>query len=375
VSSQDYLHHPIPSRHHYIFEELAKRGHAVHVVHFHTHDAIHPLRQTKLISHDATAIPVHNPLIHYVVNAPYHLYMIDKIIREENIEVVVAAHVLAGSAAIIAARKNGIPVIFDLKDWFPDSAAAYIKNRVVKEVVRKTVYYITKWNLSNSDWTTTVSPALAKKAVPLGHTPEVIMNGVDTTLFKPGLCKRAHHRLCKGDFVIGFSGSVERWYALDKVISVLPDLIKHNENVVLLIVGGALFTGYQMELRKLVHVLGLEERVIWTGSQPYEKLPEYINCMDICIIPLDPPQWRDIALPNKFFEYSACGKPIVATYMKDVMKLNPSNMYVYGNMTQFVQQIKHLIDSTQTFNLDFEQHSWSNRATQFERRLKECVNK
>jgi len=34
VSTQDYIHHPIPSRHHYIFEELAKR-HDVHVPHFH----------------------------------------------------------------------------------------------------------------------------------------------------------------------------------------------------------------------------------------------------------------------------------------------------------------------------------------------------
>jgi len=34
VSTQDYIHHPIPSRHHYIFEELAKR-HEVHVPHFH----------------------------------------------------------------------------------------------------------------------------------------------------------------------------------------------------------------------------------------------------------------------------------------------------------------------------------------------------
>ena len=34
VSTQDYIHHPVPSRHHYIFEELARR-HEVHVAHFH----------------------------------------------------------------------------------------------------------------------------------------------------------------------------------------------------------------------------------------------------------------------------------------------------------------------------------------------------
>ena len=367
VSSQDYLHHPIPSRHYYIFEELATR-HEVHVVHFHTHDPMPPLRQTKLIVHEATLIPVHNPLIHYVVNAPYHFYIMNKIIKENHIDIVVAAHVLAGSAAIVAARNLGIPVVFDLKDWFPDSAAAYIKNRVVKELVRKVVYHITKWNLANSNWTTTVSPSLAKKMIPMGHTPEVIMNGVDTTLFKPGPKTKY-----KDNFIIGFSGSVERWYALDKIIMSLPVLVGYAPQVKLLIVGGALFTGYQMELRKLVHVLGMEEYVIWTGSQPYALLPKYINNMDVCIIPLDPPGWRDIALPNKYFEYSACNKHIVATYMRDVMALHPTNLQVYSNETQFVQIIKDNIDFTCKHDLNFEQHSWKSRATQFERRLLECI--
>ncbi len=63
VSTQDYVHHPIPSRHHYIFEELAKR-HEVHVPHFHVSRGKE--RETRLM--------------------------------------------------------------FDLKDWFSDSATAYYKN-------------------------------------------------------------------------------------------------------------------------------------------------------------------------------------------------------------------------------------------------------
>jgi hypothetical protein len=46
---------------------------------------------------------------------------------------------------------------------------------------------------------------------------------------------------------------------------------------------------------------------------------------------------------------------------------------VYSNETQFVQIIKDNIDFTCKHDLNFEQHSWKSRATQFERRLLECI--
>ncbi len=68
MSTQDYIHHPVPSRHHYIFEELAKR-HEVHVPHFHVSRG--KARATRLIVHEATRFPVREPILHYTLNAPY----------------------------------------------------------------------------------------------------------------------------------------------------------------------------------------------------------------------------------------------------------------------------------------------------------------
>ena len=68
VSSQDYIHHPIPSRHHNIFEELATR-HEVHVAHFHVSRGAQ--RKTRLVVDEATLFPITNPLYHYTLNTPY----------------------------------------------------------------------------------------------------------------------------------------------------------------------------------------------------------------------------------------------------------------------------------------------------------------
>jgi glycosyltransferase involved in cell wall biosynthesis len=365
VSTQDYIHHPVPSRHHYIFENLAQR-HEVHVAHFHVSRG--ETRPTKLIVKETTQFSFENPLLHYMLNTPYHFYIFNKILREERYDVIVAAHVLAGTAVIHAAKKQGIPVIFDLKDWFPDSAAAYFKNRVLENIVRRGVWAITKYNLSNSDKITTVSPSLVEKLSQFGFSSELITNGVDTDIFKPldGTPARKELGIDTGDFVIGFSGSIERWYALDEMIRALPALISYRPKTKLLIVGGSLFTEYQKDLLALVHELKLSEHVIFTGTKPYPELPKYISCMDACTIPLSPPQWGNIALPNKFFEYSACGKPIVMRPMPDVEKTGSPNLFVYRNQEEFIASIKQLMENPVTYSLDLEMNSWKEKARQLE---------
>jgi phosphatidylinositol alpha-1,6-mannosyltransferase len=365
VSTQDYIHHPIPSRHHYIFEELAKR-HEIHVAHFHVSRG--EARQTRLIIDEATQFPFKNPLLHYTLNTPYHFHVFNKIIRKEEIDIVVAAHVLAGTAVIHAAKKYEVPVIFDLKDWFPDSAAAYFKNRLIQNIVRKSVWKITRKNLAACDRITTVSPSLVEKLKGFGFSSDLITNGVDIDIFQPKDGRKTRNELGIGDedFVIGFCGSIERWYAIDEMIRALPVLIRYRPDTKMLVVGGSLFTDYQITLTRLAKDLGVSDHVIFTGTKPYNELPRYIAVMDACTIPLSPPQWSDIALPNKFFEYSACGKPIVMRPIPDVEEIGGPNLFVYRTQEEFITQIQHLMFSRPTFSINLEKYSWKEKSRQFE---------
>jgi glycosyltransferase involved in cell wall biosynthesis len=365
VSTQDYIHHPVPSRHHYIFEELA-RCHEVHVAHFHVSQG--NARPTRLIVEEATEFPVTNPLLHYTLNTPYHYHVFNRILRDNRFDIVVAAHILAGAAVISAARRYGVPVVFDLKDWFPDSAAAYFKNRFLAECIRRGVWEITRRNLVRSDRITTVSPSLVDKLRGLGFSADLITNGVDTDLFVPQDGSRTRHELGIGndDFVIGFSGSVERWYEIDEMIRALPDLIRYRNNTYLLVVGGSLFTDYEQELRRLAVDTGVSDHVIFTGIKPYAELPRYIACMDVCTIPLSPPQWGGIALPNKFFEYSACGKPIIMRPIPDVTRIGGQNLFVYRTRDEFIAQVKTRMDHPESYHINLEKYSWEEKARQFE---------
>jgi len=372
VSTQDYIHHPVPSRHHYIFEELAKR-HEVHVPHFHVSRG--KARETRLIVHEATKFPFREPILHYTLNAPYQYAVFKRIIKEEGIDVVVAAHIFAGAAVIKAARKYGVPVVFDLKDWFPDSAAAYYKNKAMKWILREGVWRITKHNLDGSDRITTVSPSLVERLKKYGYDAKLITNGVDTDIFKP-MDSRAGKRMLGLDedcFVIGFVGSIERWFALNEVIEAFPEILKYKEDMRLLIVGGSLFTDYEKKLKELVKRLGIENKVIFTGFVEYIELPKYIAAMDICLIPISLSSWTEISLSNKFFEYSACGKAILTKPSPNMLKVGGKNLFTYQNRKEFITQIKYIIDNPKTYNINMKKYSWKNKAAEFEEVLRDVI--
>jgi len=47
------------------------------------------------------------------------------------------------------------------------------------------------------------------------------------------------------------------------------------------------------------------------GYQPHDAMPYLLNSADLCVISLADNPLLGIALPKKFFEYAACGKPII----------------------------------------------------------------
>ena len=320
VSTQDYIHHPLPSRHHHIFEEIATR-HEVHVPHFHLHGG--KARKTRLHVHEATMFNIKDPALHYILNAPYHYHVFKTIIRDKKID------------AVKAAKKYNVPVLFDLKDWFPDSAAAYYKNPILKYVLEKGVWWITKHALDSADVITTVSPNLVNKLRDFGYRPRLITNGVDTNVFKPMdmAAAKKYGGYRQTDFVIGFCGAIERWYDLKGVITNLSELMHENKNVKLLIVGTSLFTNYEDELKELVQKLDIVAQVRFEGLKEYETQPQYIAAMDVCLIPLVPKEWKEIAAPNKYFEYTACGKPILSSYIPALE--DAPNVMFYADWSEF----------------------------------------
>lgn len=367
ITTADYIHHPIISRHHNLFERMAER-HEIHIPHFHVHGGNG--RDTNCTIHECTRFPVHNPILHYTLNTPHQRSVFDRILTEHGIDVVVASNVLAGWAAITAAHNHNIPVIFDCKDWFPVSAS-YYAHPLMKPVVHETVMAITRWNLRHAECVTTVSPGLCQRIQETcGVDSYLIPNGVDTTQFRPFDAREWREEqfgIPPETTVYGFHGSVEPWYDLQCIIRTFSQYHEVFQDVALLLVGSALFTGYQQTLPD-------QPGVHFHPAVPYTDLPQFINAMDVGLIPLGPKLWRQYALPNKYFEYTACGKHIISTEIPDLQSISNGNVHYANTPQQFLQQMEILHTDRPPFPIDPEEIDWNTRVHEFERLMERVVN-
>jgi glycosyltransferase involved in cell wall biosynthesis len=83
----------------------------------------------------------------------------------------------------------------------------------------------------------------------------------------------------------------------------------------------------------------------------------------------------NIALPNKFFEYSACGKPILSSPIPDLMAIGGPHISIYRSDAEFAEKVKEAMDNPRTFSLDVERFSWKKKAVEFEAILEGLIRR
>lgn len=110
-----------------------------------------------------------------------------------------------------------------------------------------------------------------------------------------------------GKTVVGFVGSIFPYHGVDKLIQSFADTLSSlkQKNAFLLIVGGGAILE---ELKVKASLLGLEGKIHFTGSVPYQMVMNYIQCMDITVLA----STNYYMSPIKIFEYGALGKAIIA---------------------------------------------------------------
>lgn len=120
---------------------------------------------------------------------------------------------------------------------------------------------------------------------------------------------RAKYNL-KNRIIIGFVGSLHKWYGIENLLKAFAIAQKSNNNLILMIIGDG---QYRKQLENLTEKLKISDQTIFTGNIPHSEIPEYINAFDIAIAP-----YRDLPTgfynsPIKLFEYMAAGKAIIAS--------------------------------------------------------------
>ena len=245
--------------------------------------------------------------------------MVKRILEVIEIEKpdIIHAHspALNGLAALKAGRKSGLPVVYEIRAFWEDAA---VDHGTCKEddlryrLTRKMETHVVK----HANAVTTICQGLKTDLIGRGFPVEkftVIPNAVnieqfdlitqkDTELQKEMLLEHCQ--------VLGFLGSFYGYEGIDLTIAAMPAVLAKNPNVRLLLVGGGPQEQY---LKQQVTLLGLEEKVTFTGRVPHSEVGKYYSLVDLLVYPRKNMRLTDLVTPLKPLEAMAQGKLVLAS--------------------------------------------------------------
>jgi len=238
-----------------------------------------------------------------------------EIARKPHVTVISIPPGKVGIGASMACKLLGIKYIIDYRDEWEDYILGINTSKIYKGVYSIVKNFMTKI-YTKGNLTVAVTPFFAKNLYLRGvKNVKVVPNGADANIFVPCNKKKARRKLglCEDVFIIVYNGLIGAYYKLDVVIKALKKLKGSlRGKVKLMIVGDG---PDLMKLLSAAKNLNLENNVCYLGVKDNKKeLAEILSAADVGIIP---GLYTQGQLPVKFYEYCACGLPVIATIDRD----------------------------------------------------------
>jgi len=227
-------------------------------------------------------------------------------------DVIYERYTLFSWVGVTLARELGIPLVLEINAPLSHEAEqwrglelTWMHGKVEAEIFKA------------SNLNVVVSKELHRYVVGLigdRHTTIVLPNAVNAQNFTPkisGLNIRKEYKIPMDGFVIGYVGGFKPWHDLKTLVRAFSVFVQHVPHAYLLLVGD----GKQKQIEEISHLvsnLGLEGKVIFTGSVQHSTVPEYISAMDVTVAPFIQMQSFYFS-PIKIFEYMSMEKCVIAS--------------------------------------------------------------
>ena len=302
--------------------------------------------RTKNQSGILSKLPILNQL--YVIRTLQK--RLTEVIEQEKPDIIHAhSPCLNGIAAINAAKKFSIPVVYEMRASWEDAAVEHgttTEGSLRYRLTRALETFVFK----KADGITTICNGLKQDIASrsIGETPiQVIPNAVNAEEFKGGAVLDGNLRDkydLGNSYVVGFIGSFYAYEGLEYFVRAMHELRASDLNVKGLLVGG----GPEDEnLRALVKQLNLEDRIIFTGRVPHAQVDAYYDLIDVLVYPRVPARLTDIVTPLKPLEAMAMGKVFVASNVGGHVELVPDRLHTVlfeaGSVDALVRALEETI--------------------------------
>ena len=221
---------------------------------------------------------------------------------------------LVGLAALRAGRAAGLPVVYEMRASWEDAASHHgttTEGSLRYRLSRGLESYV----LRRADEVTTICEGLRDDILSRGVSAErvtVIPNAVDAARFvgQSPDAQLAERFGLAGKRVLGFAGSFYAYEGLELLLRAMPQVLKADSNVRLLLVGGG---PEEARLKALVAELELESSVTFTGRVPHDEVGRYYDLIDIFVYPRVSSRLTETVTPLKPLEAMAQQRLLIAS--------------------------------------------------------------
>jgi len=209
-------------------------------------------------------------------------------------------------------KLTGAKLILDVHDIVPELFANKFKTRLkstyvglLKMVEKMSVGFVDHVIVSNHLWRKT----LVARSIPEKKC-SVLLNHVDPAIFY----RRARTRTDK-KFIVLFPGSFQWHQGLDIAIEAFAHFKREVPNAEFHLYGGA-GGDMEMDLRRLVQRLGLDDSVKFQAGLSLEQIADVIANADLGVVPKRADSFGNEAYSTKIMEFMSQGIPVVASRTK-----------------------------------------------------------
>jgi len=380
-----------PHQQHHLMEKLSLRGHQIRVIDYEV--AWRERRNISLLSrrqvfdgvtkiHRDARVSVIRPTLLRIPHLDYvailfsHAMEIIRQIKEFKPDIIVGFGILNSYIAMRLVRGR-IPFAYYLIDALHTLVPFQAYQPIAKAIESRT--------LQAADGVVVINDELRNYAIEMGATPHkttVIRAGIDLERFNPkinGQEIRKSYGIRRDDIVLLFMGWLYNFSGLREVALELSKAIDEYGKLKLLVVGeGDLFG----ELQRIKETRNLNQLIL-AGRQPYARIPAFICASDICLLPAHKNVIMENIVPIKMYEYMACAKPVISTYLKGVVREfgHDSGVFYVREPKEVLKRALELSSDSQLLNASrlkarsaAERFDWDHIASDFEKTLREMVN-